>query len=121
MERKKILILGLVSMGVIAYYFFLDPASSPHYFLKCPLYEVTGYQCPGCGSQRSFHELLHLNFAEAFHKNGLFVLAIPYALILTFTSFQKDKFQRLREVLLSPKFFLILVVIIILFGIFRNL
>lgn len=121
MERKKIFILGLVLMGVIAYYFFLDPESSPHYFLKCPLYEVTGYQCPGCGSQRAFHELLHLDFAEAFHRNALFVLAVPYVLILIFTSFRKEKFLRLREVLLSPKFLLILMIIIILFGIFRNL
>jgi hypothetical protein len=89
--------------------------------LGCPFREVTGYLCPGCGIQRAFHELLHFHFFKAFQLNGLFVLGIPYVLVLIFTGFQKEKFQNIRSFLLSPRTLWVLLMISILFGIIRNL
>ena len=33
--------------------------------LSCPFKELTGYECPGCGIQRSFVALLKGDFIEA--------------------------------------------------------
>ena len=45
-----------VMAGVV--YFTFDPAQEA-YFPRCTFLTLTGYQCPGCGSQRALHALLH--------------------------------------------------------------
>lgn len=111
----------LLFLMVTAYFYFFDPSVDRNFYLPCFFYEITGYKCPGCGSQRAFHEILHLNFFEAFKQNALFVIMIPYILILIYTNFKREKYQRIRNILLSNKFFFILLIIIILFGVVRNL
>ncbi len=46
-------------------------------FLACPTYKYLGLLCPGCGSQRALHDLLHGRIGEAFEHNALLTLAIP--------------------------------------------
>ena len=36
--------------------------------------------CPGCGSQRGIHQLLHGNFIEVFRLNALLIPSILYGL-----------------------------------------
>lgn len=120
-KQRNFWILGLFFLGTALYYFFLNPYQQTSLFLSCPFYNVTGYQCPGCGSQRAFHEILHFNFLEAFKQNALFVLGIPYILLIFYTSFNKEKYQKLRSILLGNKTLLILLIISILFGVVRNL
>lgn len=45
-------------------------------FIPCPLYALTGLYCPGCGSARSTHELLHGNIDTAFAMNPLWPVAL---------------------------------------------
>ncbi len=67
--------------GVVLFIFYkLDPAEQP-IFPRCPFLLLTGYKCPGCGSQRAIHSLLHFDFKAAFRYNALMVLAIPYILV----------------------------------------
>lgn len=58
-----------------------DPASTA-WPLKCPLFQLTGYQCPLCGMQRMCHELMHLNFQRAFHYNAVLCITLPYWTVL---------------------------------------
>jgi len=46
-------------------------------FPSCPFRTLTGLLCPGCGSLRATHDLLHLRIAEAFAHNALLVGALP--------------------------------------------
>jgi hypothetical protein len=46
-------------------------------FLPCPFRSITGLMCPGCGSQRALHDLLHFRLVEAFGHNALLVVALP--------------------------------------------
>lgn len=118
-EKKWIFVV--IILVLTGYYFFLNPYEQEYFFISCPFYKITGYQCSGCGSQRAFHEILHLNFKEAFHQNALVLLGIPYFSLIFFTSFFQEKFAKLRQVLIGKKTILILFIIVILFGIFRNL
>lgn len=120
-KRKNLWILGLLFLAVALYYFFLNPYQQTDFFMSCPFYKNTGYQCPGCGSQRAFHELLHFHFLEAFKQNALFVLGIPYVLLIFYANFNKEKHQKLRQVLVGNKTLLILLIVAILFGVLRNL
>lgn len=118
-EKKWIFVV--IILLITGYYFFLNPYEQEYFFISCPFYKITGFQCSGCGSQRAFHEILHLNFKEAFHQNALVLLGIPYFLLIFFTSFFQEKFAKLRQLLIGKKTILILFFIAILFGIFRNL
>ena len=50
--------------------------------LKCPVYELTGLYCPGCGSGRAVYSALHGRFTESFRYNpALYILGIPAAAV----------------------------------------
>ena len=58
-----------------------------HLFPPCPLYAATGLYCPGCGSTRAVHHLLHGHLAAAFGYNPLMVVSLPllaYAVVREF-------------------------------------
>jgi hypothetical protein len=114
-------IFVVIILVVVGYYFLLNPYEQEYFFISCPFYQISGYQCPGCGSQRAFHELLHLRIFEAIKQNVLFVLAIPYVLLIFYTSFHQEKYRKLRQILMGNKTLLILLVVAILFGVLRNL
>jgi len=44
--------------------------------IKCPVYSLTNYYCPGCGSIRCLQSLLQGDFTSAWHQNALFLLSI---------------------------------------------
>jgi hypothetical protein len=72
--------ITIVVLVVLFIFYTLDPIEQP-IFPRCPFLLLTGYECPGCGSQRAIHSLLHFDFKAAFHYNALMVLAIPYILV----------------------------------------
>lgn len=75
--------VALVAAGI--FYYFFDPSKSS-YAPKCVMKAITGYQCPGCGFQRAAHAFLHGNIAEAVSYNLFFIIAIPYLLVLLYSS-----------------------------------
>ena len=85
LEFKKYGLPGLILISLIPIYFIFDP-SSFGFFPKCPFYVMTGFDCPGCGSQRAVHHLLHGEFISAFSMNPILILAIPYLALVSLTS-----------------------------------
>ena len=72
-------ILVLLSLGVlssVAVLFFFNPSQSSFYPV-CLFHQTTGLLCPGCGSLRALHQLLHGNLAAAFHFNALLISSLP--------------------------------------------
>ena len=61
--------------------FFVDPATQP-WLPPCPFRWALGWYCPGCGSVRALHRLLHGNVAAALRMNSLFVLSLPLLALL---------------------------------------
>ena len=43
---------------------------------------ATGLKCPGCGSQRMLHALLHGDIAAAWRFNALLFLLVPFLIVL---------------------------------------
>jgi hypothetical protein len=82
MDSNKLLNFILVASilgGIFIFYYFFNPADHS-FFLVCPFKYATGYNCPGCGSQRAIHQLAHGNLSSAFALNPLMVLSIPLVL-----------------------------------------
>ena len=74
-------IIKFFLLTIIAVLFFLLDPTQNQLFPRCAFNALTGYYCPGCGSQRAIHNLLHLNIAGVVSNNFLFlpaVLAIAY-------------------------------------------
>ena len=72
------LLLAIPVFFVIRYYYTNDPAISQEgtVFAVCPFHYITGLHCPGCGSQRAIHDLLHVRILEAFKHNAMLVLVL---------------------------------------------
>src|SRR6267378_2432662 len=74
------LIISLVCLIAVAsgalVLFVFNPAQSSFYPF-CVFHRITGLQCPGCGSLRAMHQLLHGHIVEAARLNLLLVLCLP--------------------------------------------
>jgi len=66
---------GLLTGGLVFLY-FLNP-SETKFFPPCPFRLATGWYCPGCGSLRAIHNLLHGRLMAALSLNLLMVVSIP--------------------------------------------
>lgn len=106
--------LGLVAVPLLI---VADPATNS-FFPPCPFRALTGWLCPGCGSTRAMHALLHGHIIEALRLNAFAVAAVPVVgghLVQQFFG-QGDTFvARVR-----PAYIRALAVAIISFGILRN-
>jgi hypothetical protein len=55
-----------------------DPALPGGYIPPCPVFALTGLYCPGCGTARALHSLLHADLPAALGYNPLLVVALPF-------------------------------------------
>ena len=118
--KYLLIIVFLVLIGVI--YSIYDPAEHTA-FPQCPFRTLTGYKCPGCGSQRAIHELLHGNVSGAFYYNMLLVISIPYLLVAFLFDLVKNpgpEFLKWRKRLFGKNAIFIVLGIIVLFWLLRN-
>jgi len=69
------LLLGGAAATVL---FLFDPARVPIY-PGCVFHQVTGLDCPGCGSLRALHALLHGEVRAALRFNAFVVMSLPLA------------------------------------------
>ena len=118
-KKKTLAIILIVFLGIIIYYSF-DPSGST-YFPKCPFYVLTGYKCPGCGSQRAIHHLLHLHLLKAINYNALMVFSIPLLFFLIIADLTKKKHPQLYLLSRSPILSWSILAIVLLWWLIRNL
>lgn len=120
--RKYVLmaIVSLLAAAIILLRIF-DPATSG-LFPPCPVYYFTGLYCPGCGSLRAVHQLLHGHLQAAWAMNPFSVLLFPflsYGLICEAVFYLRQ--QRLPQFTLPGGWIRALCAAILLFGVIRNL
>jgi hypothetical protein len=77
-RMKKITLASCLGGGMAAVLvlFFFDPEHTPLY-PGCAFHRLTGLDCPGCGSLRALHALLHGHPVLAVHDNLLLVISLP--------------------------------------------
>ena len=91
--------------------------------LLCPIYELTGIYCPGCGSGRAARALLRGDLAAAFGHNAL---ALPLGLVcggVLGWEYLRVVFPGLglKKVQLSDRFGGAVLALLLLFTLLRNL
>lgn len=110
------LTLGLAAIAL----FVLEPGKSP--FLPGCLFRVlTGFTCPGCGTTRALHQLLHGNLLAAFQLNPLLILSLPFLLyaLLRYTN-AVVRGQPINRNSLPAGYIWAIFGVVLFFWIFRN-
>ena len=119
-RRSTVIIIWSVLLAGAVYLFVFEPGKSG-FFPACPFRLLTGFTCPGCGTTRALHEILHGHFAAAFMLNPLLLLAIPFLLfaLLRYSVIVMRGGVPRPNALPAPVIYA-LFVIIVSFWIFRN-
>ena len=79
-RRSTVIAIWSILIAGSAYLFVFEPGKAGFYPI-CLFRFFTGFTCPGCGTARALHQILHGDFLTAFTLNPLFLIAIPFMLI----------------------------------------
>lgn len=105
-RTKTALIVGGATAALCAlallifYYYSHDPASAPS--PKCMFKALTGWDCPGCGSQRALHAVLHGDFKAAWSFNPFVFFATPAAIFYIIVEGSRRRWPRLHAAAVNP-------------------
>lgn len=125
-SRNIILKIGatvLLFAIFIIYFYQNNPSDEGSSFLRCPSNLLFNINCPGCGTQRAIHHILHLEMIDALRFNALFVLSSPIILAVILIMIYNFIFNKSVQIpIISNKYILISILIIIIgFGVLRNI
>jgi hypothetical protein len=119
-RRVSLLMLWLALPTAAIALFVLEPGKS-RFLPGCPFRALTGFTCPGCGTTRALHQLLHGNLVAAFQLNPLLILSLPFLLyaLLRYTN-AALRGRPINRNSLAAKYIWTLFGIVLFFWIFRN-
>ena len=114
---KTVIMLAAFFAAGIVYYLIPDGIR-----IKCPVFEITGFYCPGCGVTRMCLNLIDLKFYEAFRSNcGVFV-CMPFLAVFFgirwygWIKTGKPSYSTPMKIMVWT-----MIVILLIFGIMRNI
>ena len=88
----------------------------------CPLYSITGCACPGCGLTRGFHALFHGDVVTALDFNVLIpVWALIFAYVFVSLTLLTIRGKGLPMWPTSPRFLWMFMIVLVVFGVVRNI
>lgn len=112
------LTVALVLMAGVIYFAF-DP-SQGMLFPKCVFRTLTGWDCPGCGSQRAIHALLHGDLSAAWHYNAALLVAIPVLAVYLLGEIKRTAWPRYYRAISRPLVIYAILAAIVAWWIGRN-
>ena len=120
-QLKVALLSAVILIGAIILYFF-NPATPAGLYPPSPFHALTGLYCPGCGTLRGLHQLLHGHLWAAFGLNPLMVLSLPY-LLYSYVCYSLPAFTRrkVKQVFIKPTWIWWTLRIILSYWILRNI
>ena len=121
MRRTLVITLVIAVLLVLGFiYYALDPATSG-LFPRCAFLSLTGYKCPGCGSQRAIHALLNGDIMGVCRYNAMLIVAIPWAALCLFAESQRTRRPRLYERLNAPLLIWLFLAMVLAWWLLRNI
>ncbi len=120
-HKRALAAAGVGAMGIGATLVFLFDPTKSNMLPVCPLFSLTGYACPGCGLTRGFHALFQGDIIPAIDFNALLpVWAVVFAWILLSLTLTAIRGRGLPMWPTYPKFLWGFLVLLIGFGVLRN-
>ena len=112
MRKSELLILVVSIVASYLLIFFLD--------IGCPINKIFGIECAGCGLTRMFLSIFKFNFYQAFRFNPcMFILLVFFILYFIYVIVCKLLHKKYFKIGLKTA--IVIVVLIIGFGILRNI
>lgn len=112
--------MAALALGAAALVATVDPNEAGSY-PACPFRALTGWYCPGCGTLRAAHAVLHGDLARAVDMNVLAVLAVPLVLASWLAWLRRAGTGRPRTWLSPPWFPATVGVVLVVFTVARNI
>lgn len=106
----------IACLAIAAVLYRYDPAANAFY-PKCIFRQLTGYNCPGCGTARACYQLLHGHIGAAADYNLMTVLLLPLLLTAFMARTTKKNMPAWWYTVMRP---LPVLAVIIIFWIVRN-
>jgi hypothetical protein len=104
----------------LALLFLFEPGRY-NFYPRCLFHKTTGLLCPGCGSLRAVHQLLHGHLIAAFHFNAMLVMSLPVGIWLLGRWVIRERNGQACQFEFHPAWLWGSLAIGVLFGIVRNL
>ena len=119
-RRSTVVGIWLILIVSAVYLFMFEPGRTG-FFPLCPFRLLTGLQCPGCGTTRALHEIVHGHFWAAFMLNPLLLIASPFLVwaFLRYSLIAMQGSMPRKNALPAPYIYAIFFVVVG-FWIFRN-
>lgn len=109
-------VCGGIVVGAGLVLFCFDPTQY-HFYPTCIFHRTTGLLCPGCGSLRALHQLLHGHIMTAFRFNPLVILTLFS--LAAFGVLCRVRKQTLRW--FTPRWLWTMGIVFVVVSIWRNL
>jgi hypothetical protein len=120
--ERGLAVAGLAAAsGILILIKTINPTASG-WFPACPFHALTGLNCPGCGATRGMHQLLNGDVWAALDFNALLVLFVPmiiYFLLNLISVAWRGRTLGIGK--LPPAGIWALAVVLLVFGVLRNL
>jgi len=107
-------------LAAAAILYFFNPAQF-NFYPTCLLYKTTGLLCPGCGTLRATHQLLHGHLIAAIHFNALLVSSLPFAAYGCIRAARNRAANKPALAWIRPAWLWLGLVVLVAFAILRNL
>ncbi len=110
-----------VAVMVAAIYYVFDPSEIGNLFPRCMFYTFTGYKCPGCGTQRALHALLHGDAGGALRFNAALPVTMLVVGVYLLAEAKRTAWPRFHMALNSRRAALAVAAAIMAWWLMRNL
>jgi len=119
-QNRRIRILAALALLAGAYVLVCE---FTEFRIPCVFHEITGLDCPGCGTTRMCMHLLHLEFGAAFRDNPAAFLTAPFLLYLAGCTAAGYAGVRIpdRAARVNTGIAIVLIAVFLVFGVLRNL
>jgi hypothetical protein len=119
--RQQAMALAAAAMAAALLLYCFPPSRYPFY-AACPIHQMFGVSCPGCGGTRAVAALLAGRWAEALTQNALVVFLVPLAVILAaFEAYSVARWNRWHPVCVPAFAVHFLAAAALFFALARNL
>jgi hypothetical protein len=113
---------GFVALVTACLVLYLYDPTTAGFYPVCQIHQLTGLECPGCGSLRALHQLTHGNIVAAWHFNPLLITVLPIGVWLGLREIVRWAFGWVWPGIFNrPIVGWSLVAAVIVFGIARNI
>jgi hypothetical protein len=114
-------VLLFVAGGTGAVVLFLFNPAQHGFYPFCIFHRSTGLLCPGCGSLRALHQILHGNLATAVRFNALLIASLPVAVFFCARFVVRKLKKQPAPLTISTVWLWWVLGVMLAFGILRNL